>query len=107
MNSEEIIKAIQAEFTEKYCNEFFNENVSNYVSIQDMEDEGYDGDEECEYYKEHCMGGALEYDLLNEIADWTMEKFKLSEIDYYGDNDLQEAVKLLIHDLDWSDKLLF
>ena len=88
-------------------------NVDNYISQDDMVGSGDEDDESTwEYesmedaYQNLCTGGAIEYDLLDEIRNDVKKKFSLTDQDYDdGIGDIVEDHMCKV--CDWYDTMLF
>jgi len=91
-------------------NEFVN-RVYDYIDEDDLI--GYGTEENPDYkdeenaYRHLSTGGAIEYDLLDEIGKDIQKHFNISEKDYF-DRDFDEVVEEhMTNMIDWYDKFVF
>jgi len=111
----EIKEYLLTEYPSDWWNSEFQESLPNYISDEDYI--GYDGDEDDEStweyespeeaYRNLCTGGAIEYDLLDEIRKDVRKHFHLSE-EEYDRNKIGEIVEdHMCNMIDWYDKMIF
>lgn len=110
----EIKEYLLTNYPEDWWNEQFQENLPNYISDEDYIGDGDEEDESTweyespeEAYQNLCMGGAIEYDLLEEISKDIQKKFHITSDEYYH-NDIDDIVEdHMCKMTDWYDKFLF
>lgn len=67
---------LQSKYTSDWFNSELDERVYDYISEEDAEE--HDGDY-VQAYRELSMGGAIEYDILDQMAKDAAEHFGISE----------------------------
>lgn len=117
--SDDLIKSIQEylekEYPESWWNNEFNIKVYDYISEDDLvgygdpDDEStWDYESEEDAYRNLSTGGAIEYDLLDEIGKDIQKKFNLSSDDYYKKYKISDLVNnYMVKTIDWYDEYLF
>jgi len=109
----EIREYLLTNYPEDWWNEELTNNVDNYITQDELVGSGDEDDESTwEYesmedaYQTLCTGGAIEYDLLDEIRNDVKKKFHLTDQDYNdGIDDIVEDHMCKV--CDWYDKILF
>lgn len=91
---------LNSKFDSNYFNSEFGERVYDYVDEDDTEE--YDGNYE-ETYTNLCMGGAIEYDILDEITKECGNKFPSIDKDILN-NTINDH---FIDNCDWYDPMIF
>ena len=114
----ELISSIReyliAEYPSDWWNREFAERVYDYIDTDDYVGDGDQDDESTweyqgpeEAYQNLCTGGAIEYDLMDEIRTDIKEKFHLTD-EEYDKNDIGDIVENhMVNMIDWYDSLLF
>jgi hypothetical protein len=74
-NSNEIKKYLEDNYSEKWFNEQLDERAPDYAD-SDWEEDGYES--ESDWYQNHACGGAIEYDLIDEINKDVQRTFGLT-----------------------------
>ena len=105
VTEEQIENYLKEHFTSDWFDRELSEKVYEYIDEEEAED--YDGDYE-EAYKNLSTGGAIEYDLLKEMADEACKHFKIdadTKID-------KRTVRDICHDhlidtCQWYDRFVF
>jgi len=110
----EIKEYLLTNYPSNWWNEQLSDNVSNYISEEDYIGEDGDPEDEStweyespeEAYQNLSTGGAIEYDLLDEIREDVRKKFHLTDQEYNDgiDNIVEEHMCKVC---DWYDKMLF
>jgi hypothetical protein len=109
---EKITEYIKEEYPKDWWdNEFYN-NLSNYISEDDIIGDGdeenpeYESDEDA--YINLCTGGAIEYDILDMIYKDICEKFDLINSDYFDKYKINNIVTdFMVNNIEWYDRLIF
>lgn len=111
-----IIEKIKEYITEEFPkdwwdNEFYN-NLSNYVSedevIGDGDEENPEYESEEDAYRNLCTGGAIEYDILDMIYKDVCQKFNLSNSDYFDKYKINKFVNdFMVNNIEWYDRIIF
>jgi hypothetical protein len=112
---EKLKEDIKKFMNEKYTKEFFDQELFNrvydYVGQDDLVGEGTEEepefDDEIKYYKEHAMGGAIEYDILGEMSDEITEKFNITDKTKDEIELLDMTNDHLMNNCDWYDTFVF
>jgi len=108
---EEILSYIKENYPEEWWNEKFSEGVYDYVTDDDLigdgteEEPDYEDAEDC--YKNLCMGGAIEYDLLDLIGKDVSNHFNMSVDEYYKKDYHNIVNDYMIDTVDWYDSMVF
>jgi hypothetical protein len=110
----EIKEYLLTNYPSDWWNDEFSNRVYDYVGTDDIVGSGDEDDDstwefenEEEAYQGLCMGGAIEYDLLDEIRKDIIEHFHLNE-EEYDRNDIGDIVEYhMCNVCDWYDKMLF
>jgi len=103
VDNDEILNYLKSTYTSEWFDQELSSRVNDYITDEDAEE--YDGDLE-EAYKNLATGGAIEYDLLDEIAKDIQSKFNITSDDYYkGISDLVNDY--LIDTCTWYDRFVF
>lgn len=102
-------KDIEEYLGKKYTPDWFNselsERASDFLDEEDVKD--FDGDYE-EAYRNFAMGGAIEYDLIDEMIRDVKSTFKINPDDIIEERDLYEiCTDHMIDHCDWYDRFLF
>jgi hypothetical protein len=97
-----------------WWNSEFQERVYDYVDMEEYVGDGdedddstweYEGPEDA--YQNLCSGGAIEYDIIDEIRTDIKEKFHLND-EEYRKNDIGDIIENhMVNMIDWYDKLIF
>ena len=117
-DSPELINTIREYLLNEYPGSWWDEEFSNRVSDYVDEDEyvgdgdpdddstwEYSGAEEA--YQNLCNGGAIEYDLIEEIREDICKKFHLTDEEYFKkgiDNIVEDHMCNMI---EWYDSMIF
>jgi len=103
---EQIEAYLKKEYTSDWFDSQLHDRVYEYISEEEAED--YDGDYE-EAYKNLSTGGAIEYDLLEEMIQDVIEKFSISRDQKLDDKrDLGDVVNDHLFDqCTWKDTFIF
>ena len=91
-----------------------SEKVYDYISQDEVVGEGDEDDESTwdydsyeDAYQNLCSGGAIEYDLLDEIRKDIIKHFHMSD-EEYDRNKIGEIVENhMVNMIDWYDKFIF
>ena len=107
---EQIRNFIVSKYDEDWWNVGLLDNVNNYVSEEDMIGDGDEDNPEYDsledVYVNFANGGAIEHDLLENIAKDIMEKFNITSDEYYNKySDI--AVEHMKDVCSWYDSLVF
>lgn len=87
-------------YTEDWFNEQLDERAFDYVDEEELEE--HDGDY-AQAYQAYCMGGAIEYELLDEMTDEIEKELNISlSEDELGDL----AKKHMIDNCEWYDRMV-
>jgi hypothetical protein len=105
VTEEQIENYLKEHFTSDWFDRELSDRVHDYIAEEEAED--YEGDYE-EAYKNLSTGGAIEYDLLKEMADEACKHFKIdadTKID-------KRTVRDICHDhlidtCQWYDRFVF
>jgi hypothetical protein len=107
----EILEYLKKEYPEQWWTDQFNERVYDYIIDDDLigygteEDPDYESEEDA--YKNLAMGGAIEYDLIDEICNDLIKKYNMNSDDFYK-NDYSDIVNdYMIDTIDWYDSFVF
>lgn len=100
---DELMDKVRVEFSEDKLNELFDEKVYDYST--EGEDYGDDTDYESayEYYTNTCMGGAVEYDILEEVNKWIEDNFIVDA----SSDDIHESLMGYMAEQPWADSSIF
>lgn len=74
-STNEIKKYLEENYTEDWFNQQLDDRAPDYAD-SDWEEDGYES--EVDWYQNHSCGGAIEYDLLDEINKDVQQKFGLT-----------------------------
>lgn len=110
----EIKEYILVEYPSDWWNNEYNSRVYEYVDEDDCIGDGDPDDESTweyesreEAYKNLCTGGAIEYDLLEEIRKDIINHFHLTD-EEYNRNKIDDIVENhMCNMIDWYDKFIF
>jgi hypothetical protein len=110
----EIKEYLLTNYPSDWWEENFQEKLPEYISEEDYIGNGDEEDESTwEYespedaYLNLCLGGAIEYDLIDEIFKNIKDKFHLTEDEYFN-NGIDDIVEdHMCKMTDWYDKMLF
>ncbi|CAG7580952.1 MAG: hypothetical protein SLAVMIC_00612 [uncultured marine phage] len=87
-------------YTEDWFNTQLTDNVDNYIDEEEAEE--FDGDYE-ETYRNLCMGGAIEYEMLDDMTKELEKMFPNLTFD-----DISDFVNdHMIDNCEWYDRLVF
>lgn len=118
-NRPELIESIREYLLNEYPSDWWDSEFSNRVYDYCSEDEwiGEDGDPDDEStweysgpeeaYQNYCNGGAIEYDLIEEIADDIKEKFHLDDKEFEKHNIYDLIEEHMCNMVDWYDTMIF
>jgi hypothetical protein len=106
LTQETVLNWLKTQYPENWFNSELSDRVYDYIGEEEAED--YDGDYELAYTS-LMMGGAIEYDLLEEIRVATMKEFKISDSDQKIEG---KSLLDIIHDYfmdtcTWKDSWVF
>jgi len=104
-----------AEFPSDWWNEEFSNRVYDYVDEDEWIGENGDPDDELtweysgpeEAYQNFCNGGAIEYDLIEEIAKEIKQEFHLNDDDFDKNKIYTIIEDHMCNMIDWYDNLIF
>ena len=102
VSKEEFIKYLNDTYTSEWFDMELSNRVNDYISEEEAED--YDGDYE-EAYKNLATGGAIEYDLLEEISRDVVKRFNIE--DYYNSEYSDLVTDHLMDKCEWYDRFVF
>lgn len=118
-NDNELINSIKEYLLNEFPSDWWNEEFSNRVYDYCDEEEwvGEDGDPDDdstweysgpeEAYQNLCNGGAIEYDLLEEIAKDIKDKFHLNNEEFDKNKIYKIIEDHMCNMIDWYDSLIF
>jgi len=117
-DSPELINTIKEYLLSEYPSDWWDSEFQNRVYDYCSEDEWvgdgdpdddstweYSGPEEA--YTQFCNGGAIEYDLIEEIAKDIKEKFHLEDKEFDKNNIYDLIEDHMCNMIDWYDSLIF
>jgi len=96
----QIIKYLEDNYPEDWWDNEFSDRVYDYVSEDDYDEDEFDGHED--YYRNHAMGGAIEFDILDMINKDLMDKFEVSR-----DMASDLATEYMKNTITWYDNFVF
>lgn len=118
-NRPELIESIREyllnEYPSDWCDSEFSNRVYDYCSEDEWIGEDGDPDDEStweysgpeEAYQNYCNGGAIEYDLIEEIAKDIKKKFNLDDKEFEKNNIYDLIEEHMCNMIDWYDTMIF
>ena len=110
----EIKEYLLTNYPSDWWNREFSERVFDYISQDEVVGDGDEDDEstweyesEEDAYQNLCTGGAIEYDLLEDIRKDIIKHFHLSEEEYDRNKIYDIIENHMINMIDWYDALIF
>lgn len=107
----DVLEFLKTNYSTDWFDRELSERVYDYVDSDDVNGSGDDENPEWEshedYYKDHCFGGAVEYDILSEINKDIAEEFKITVDDIFK-LELDDIINdYFIESCPWHDKFVF
>ena len=108
-NESELLDYISSNFPKEWFDEQLTDRVVDYVGEEEAED--FEGDYE-EAYKNLCNGGAVEYDMMEDMAKDLQSHFNITSEEYYNNKIDNRTASEIVNDYlmdtcDWHDKFVF
>lgn len=108
--NKEILNYITEKYPLDWWNDEFDNRVSDYVSEDELVGSGSEDEPEFESaydaYTNLCMGGAIEYDLLDLIGSDIIQHFGINSDEYY-DKYSDITKNYMLDTVNWCDPLVF